>query len=238
MLGFILLQTTLKQLRQRDGGPLYTETNLSQWIVEPWNAASAFIFLLIVIYWAIRLKGIYQQYRFMSVSTAMLAVGGVGGIIYHAFRMSPVFLYMDWLPIMILCLAVSIYFIVQLSKNWTMALAVLAGSVMVQISILRSGWISDRWAVSINYIWMALMVLIPTALIIYKTRFHKAQYVFYALGAFVLAIFFRIADPWQWLPMGTHFLWHFFGAIACHSMFYYVYSFKKYQLQYAVVIRP
>jgi len=45
MLGFILLQTTLRQVRQRDGGPLYTETNLSQWIVEPWNDLSCFSYI-------------------------------------------------------------------------------------------------------------------------------------------------------------------------------------------------
>jgi len=228
MLAYIALQTTFRQMRQRDGGPLYAETDLSRWIVEPWNTVSAAIFMLIVVYWLYKLRGNYHRYQFVSIATIILGIGGIGGTLYHAFRSSAFFLYMDWVPIMILCLAASVYFIIMLSGKWFVGVGVLGFSFLIQFLIFQTNWISTQLAVSINYIWMALLVLIPTLLMILRTKFYQSKFVGFALLAFIFAIFFRIADPWGWLPMGTHFLWHLFGAVACHSMFQYVYSVNTY----------
>ncbi|MEL7532174.1 MAG: hypothetical protein AAFN10_12730, partial [Bacteroidota bacterium] len=109
----------LLQTLSRDNGPIYTETNLDQLIVEPWNAASAIIFVFIALYWLVRLKNQIRQHIFLYVSSWILLIGGVGGFLYHAFRVSEVFLTMDWVPIAILSLAGSGFFFYQFTgKTW------------------------------------------------------------------------------------------------------------------------
>src|SRR5262245_28804955 len=75
-----------------DGGPVYVETerNLDRVgtgaVVEPWNAASALLFLVVVVVWLVRLRGRYRKHPFLTCCLPLLAAGGVGGVVYHAFR--------------------------------------------------------------------------------------------------------------------------------------------------------
>jgi len=51
------------------------------------------------------------------------------------------------------------------------------------------------------------------------------------VALFSIAIFFRTIDNTEisreFFPMGTHFLWHTFGALAVHAILSYVYLVKK-----------
>ncbi|MEM9984475.1 MAG: hypothetical protein AAF804_05205 [Bacteroidota bacterium] len=218
MLLYLLLQTL------RDGGQAYTETDLTQLIAEPWNGASATFFLLIVIYWALKLRGKYRQHLFMSICLPILLIGGIGGTVYHAFRWHQLFLVMDWLPIMILCLAASVYFLIKVFDTWASALLIMAAGLISQVLLFQTQILPIQLAINLNYTVMALLILVPTAMLLWKTQFHAARWVGMALGSFVIAITCRALDPMALLPMGTHFLWHVFGALACHAMFQYVYE--------------
>ncbi len=212
----------LWQMVLHDGGPVYTETDLSQTVVEPWNAVSAFLFVIIVIYWVFKLKGKFRQHKFLTYVISLLAIGGVGGTIYHAFRYSEFFLFMDWVPILVLCLSAGFYFLVKSLKSWKPAVFVTLGVFLLERLVFEV--FSPRIAVNVSYILLAAFVLLPTWLMLHKKRYFQGKYVAYALLAFIAAIFFRIADRWEWLPMGTHFLWHTFGALACAMMLQYMYS--------------
>src|SRR3954471_21330001 len=80
--------------RGPDHGPLYTETPAELkagapypgTIAEPWNAATAFLFVLIVVYWVARLRGRLKRHSFLAVALPLLFVGGVGGTLYHGLR--------------------------------------------------------------------------------------------------------------------------------------------------------
>jgi hemolysin III len=204
-----------------DGGPIYAETDPSRFIVEPWNGASAAIFVLIAAFWAWKLKGRYKDYPFLSLSVITLFIGGIGGTIYHAFRLHHFFLQMDWMPIFILCFAASFYFFIKASNSWGKAIAF--GGIIFLLQIATFQYISPRIAVNVSYLLLGLLVLIPTFWTLAKFRFWGWKFIAFALISFGLAVFFRYADKWELLPMGTHFLWHTFGAIACHLMFSYVY---------------
>ena len=215
-----------------DGGPMYYETKLDQLIQEPWNGTSAFLFLIIVGYWAWKLKGQYRKYLFMSIAVPILAIGGIGGTIYHLFRLHPFFMYMDWLPIMILCLAASGYFINRLTgTTWKGLLAVglfLASQVGMFYLV---DYINPKYAdmaVNINYGLMAALILVPSILIWNANRGQGGKYLSLALLMFVCALTFRLLDSSpdlysRILPMGTHFLWHTFGALACMFIFQFVF---------------
>jgi hypothetical protein len=101
-----------------DGGPLYTETDPSRLLVEPLNAVTALAFLVLVVAWAVRLRGRYSRYPFLACCLPILAVGGIGGTVYHAFRASRLFLVMDFVPIYLLGLAATVYLWARIRPRW------------------------------------------------------------------------------------------------------------------------
>lgn len=207
-----------------DGGMFYAETNLGRFIVEPFNAASAFIFLLLAFYWIIRLRNSYNTHRFLTLCSAVLFVGATGGTLYHAFRSSRIYLFMDWVPILLLCLMAGFYFLLRSTSKWWHALLLFAAFFGAQVLLWQLVNAHNRkMAININYFLMSLLVLVPLSLFLVRQQFRHVYYVLGSVLAFALALFFRIYDTDGWLPMGTHFLWHVFGAAACQLMFLFIY---------------
>lgn len=220
-----MLLQTLRQLRASDGGPIYVETDFSRWIVEPWNAISAALFIVIVVYW-IR-KVIYQPENqgFIKLNLPFLAIGGIGGTIYHAFRYSQVFLVMDWLPILLLCLSTSLYFCYKLIGKWLPAIGIIFIAFLLQGLIMNI--VPPSIAINVNYAFMAGLILLPVLLYAYKNKFYMVRWIGLAISGFAIALFFRVVDSFVLLPMGTHFLWHIFGALSCHFMIVYIFEINK-----------
>ncbi len=216
---------------QRDDGPMYTESNFDELIVEPINGLSAALFLLIVAYFAWKIRGEARQHPFMVFGLIVLLIGGIGGTIYHLFRVHPIFLHMDWLPIMILCMAAAAYFYKMAGASW-LRLGIAAGIfVGLSFAIAFSG-MRERFMVNINYGMMATIIVIPVSQLLYQTRFFKSKWIFLGILSFVLALGFRMLDFTPWVQenldgIGTHFLWHVFGGMACFSIFQYVYQLDK-----------
>lgn len=207
-----------------DGGMLYTETNLQQFFPEPLNAITALFFLAIAMYWTFKIYGKTSQHQFLTCALILLYIGGIGGSIYHGFRQWSMFLMMDWLPIMLLCLSAGVWFIAKLTR-WYFAVGIVVlyfVFVYVTRTIFRNTG-NIQLFININYAVMASVVLLPVVAFLVKTEFRNAKWVGFALLAFVAALTFRIADGWHWLSSGTHFLWHTFGAIAAFCMLQYVF---------------
>jgi len=226
----IFLETIVASLlaldiSSRDGGHIYAETDFSRCIVEPYNASSAFLFVIMAAYWLWRLKGRYDRHTFLTSAITLLTIGAVGGTIYHAFRIHAFFMYMDWLPILIICLMTSVYFLDKIIGVWYYALGIVGLAFLMQFLLFR--FVEDKNVINLNYAIMGSIVLVPTLLILIKHRFFEWWWVIYALFAFMLALFFRISDHWKILPMGTHFLWHCFGAAAGHFMFLFIYRLNR-----------
>lgn len=207
-----------------DGGMLYTETDLGQFFPEPLNAVTSCFFLAIAVYWTVMLWGKGRQHTFLSFAVALLYIGGIGGTVYHGLRRWNIFIMMDWMPITLLCAAAGIYFISRLTR-WYYAFALVA--VYTTFQFMARGYFREQGDmqlfININYGFLAAMVLFPVLAWLIKTKFRYGKWVGIALLAFIAALTFRVADPWHWLPWGTHFLWHTFGAIAAFCMFQYIY---------------
>lgn len=210
-----------------DGGIKYAETNMAQLFPEPLNAITALFFLLIAIFWTIKIKGNFKAHPFLTYCLVLLYIGGIGGAVYHSLRQWSVFIMMDWLPIMLLCVSAGIYFLAQ-STRWYYAVLMVLGYFGLQF-FLRDLLTSNNanLFININYAAMALLVLLPVLNYLIYTKWKAAKWVGYALLAFVFALTFRIADKWGWLSFGTHFLWHSFGAIATYCMFNYIYLTQR-----------
>jgi hemolysin III len=170
-----VLAQAAARFRGSDGGPVYVETDFARFIVEPWNAASALLFVAIAAWWALRLRGCLRRHTLLAVCLPILLVGGIGGTVYHAFRASPAWLVMDWLPIVILCFTVAVYLWQRLLRRWCWVLLI----VPLVFAGLRVSFafIPVRAAINLSYGAMAAFVLVPALLVLRKAAFRHAGWV-------------------------------------------------------------
>lgn len=215
-----------------DGGMLYAETNLQHLFPEPLNTITSCFFLAIAIYWTIKLWGKFKQHTFLSVAVVLLYIGGIGGTIYHGLRQWRFFIMMDWLPIMLLCVAAGVYFLGKVTK-WYYAVAFIV--IYMCFHFFGRAQLTDQGNmqlfININYGVLAGMVLFPVLAYLISTQFKHGRWVGFALLAFIGALTFRVTDNWQLTEWGTHFLWHTFGSVAAFCMFQYIYLINKNALE-------
>jgi hypothetical protein len=216
----ILLQTLSDPLR--DGAQAYTETNPDRLIVEPFNFATSALFIVIAIYWFMKIRRVLPHHRFLCFMLIMLLTGGIGGTVYHGFRWHRIFLMMDWMPILIITISASVYFFIKVSGRWWLPVALVAVCFLFQAWLFNSN-ISIQTAININYAMMAAIVLLPVFIFLYKTDFRNVHLVAGAILSFGIALFFRWFDKFSPIDTGTHFLWHIFGLLAVHLMISYLY---------------
>ena len=109
------------------------------------------------------------------------------------------------------------------STKWYFALFMVIFYVLLMF-LLRNWILTDNSSlfININYAMMASFVLFSVLKYLIFTQWKAGKWVGFALLSFALALSFRVADKWEWLSFGTHFLWHTFGAIATFCMFNYI----------------
>jgi hemolysin III len=207
-----------------DYGPLYKETNLSHFIAEPWNAVSSLTFLVPVFYWLYKLRGQYRRYAFLVGCMPLLVLGGLGSTFFHAFRASRWLLYMDFMPIIILTLAVSIYLWYRALNNWWTVAGITLFSFLLRYAAFQ--FLSERQqAINASYFITGCMMFIPAIMFLYQTRYAGARHLICAVLLFILALVFRMIDlkvDIPFLPMGTHFLWHTACGVGIMFLSYYL----------------
>ena len=220
--------------RMPDRGPRYTETPADPYapdaplIAEPWNAVTASFFIWIVVAWAWRLRGRYRQYPFLVCCMPILLAGGIGGTLYHATRVSVVYFLLDVIPISLLGLAGSLYMALRYFGRrplWLLPAVVVVYIVANQILFTVVGPIRPQLRINLSYASLAVLVLTPVTLVLIKTRFRHGGWVVSGVISFVFAWIFRLIDRdiGAYLPMGSHWLWHTFGAITTALIVEYFY---------------
>lgn len=196
---------------------MYAETPLKlaegQWIVEPWNALSSLLIVAPAIYFLIRLRGRYASNLFLTLCIPLLVAGGLGSTFFHGFRGSRFLLWLDVMPTLLLFLAVSVYFWAHVLRNWWAAagvmLAAFAGSWLIFV------YFPIGMRINAGYALRGTVFFLPLLIILFRTQFRDAAFIFGALAAFGAALVFRYTDRQvtDYLPMGSHFLWHSFTGV-------------------------
>lgn len=206
-----------------DFGPIYTETDLSRFPVEPWNTFSNLIFLIVLIVFARRTRLNIKRHPLIVAGLPILFVGFLGGTIFHATRSANIWLVLDFMPIGILSLMAAFYF--WRSVIGSTPLALLAVPLpLIFTSGLRALLPFERHAsISVGYIGLALLIVLPAGLDCRKRGYAGAAPLLGAVASFALAITFRFTDKLALLPMGTHFLWHLFGGLSTYLILLYTY---------------
>ena len=224
--------------QMRDLGPRYTETPPDPYapdapvIAEPWNMVTASFFVLIVIVWLVRLRGRYLAFPFLMTCLPILFVGGVGGTLYHGLRTRQLYFFLDVIPIQVLALMGAVYLAVRLwrGSGWLY----LGGAIVLNLGV---GYLlmvlvrptSRTLAINLNYATIALAVVLPMVFVLVRLRFRYLGFVASALISFAIAWFFRLFDETLgvYMPMGSHWLWHTFGAISTALLIEFFYRVER-----------
>lgn len=225
--------------RMADFGPRYRETPFDPLLdggfpAEPWNTVTAFLFVIIVLVWLVRLRGRYHRYPFIVSCLPILLAGGVGGTLYHGFRSSQIYFLLDVVPITLLGAAGAIYLLVRLNETivWDRLLFMIFGLISVYIGfnllIRQFPFSNPNLPVNLSYASLALILLVPLCVMLVKTRFAHSGWVFGGLFSFGIGWFCRLIDNtgYDALPMGTHWLWHIFGALTTYALTEYFYRLE------------
>jgi hypothetical protein len=217
--------------RFHDGGPIYAETNPGQYIVEPWNAFSSLLIVLPAIWWFIVIRNNVTGFKFMLYSIPLMILGGTGSTLYHAFRSSSFFLYMDFIPTAILTLSMGIYFWFKVLKKWWYVFLVFILSFLIRFMFFNN--LPSHTAINLSYTITGTMIGLPLLILLFRTHFYKWNYVVITIVFFLAGILFRELDSRHisFLPMGTHFLWHVFTGIGAWFILGYLYYLRKREVE-------
>lgn len=209
-----------------DFGPIYTETNMLQFPVEPWNTYSNIIFLLIFLYWLKKIHGGYNKHLLFSIGLPLLLIGFVGGTVFHATRMHPVWLYMDFMPILILLTLTAFHLWYLLTSKLSASIALTFASFGLNFVMRKFVFLPLVWKISLGYSLSAILVLLPAFILSYKHKWNGVGCLLFTIMYFFSAVLFRQIDKGlgaEVFPMGTHFLWHLCGGMSAFYIMKFIY---------------
>lgn len=207
-----------------DFGPIYKETIEGRFPIEPWNTYSNLFFLIIFIYWTFIIYKDYKNHKFIAASLPLLLIGFIGGTIYHATRSHNIWLIMDFAPILILSISVSVYYMVKQKLHWLIIASIISLPFAFMIVIENIFVLPEFVDRMLGYPVMAAIILFPIIRWLYLTKWKNTVFVILGILSFGVAISSRSIDiDINLLPMGTHWLWHCFGAIAVNFLIIFIY---------------
>lgn len=207
-----------------DSGPIYQETIAGRIPVEPFNTYSNLLFLAIIIYFILKIYKQPKSHVFLWISIPIIFVSWIGGTVFHATRSHQMWLIMDWLPIMLVCLAGIVYFIGKIRKKWWQRILIFLGIFLIT-SLPRFVNLPSNYRISVGYVFTGIGVLTPFFWYAYKQQWRHVRLLLLGLFFFAIAVGFRTLDyTIVLLPMGTHWLWHIFGGVAVFFLLLYIYK--------------
>lgn len=221
--------------RLPDGGPLYIETPPDPYapdappVAEPWNTVTASFFMWIALAWLWKVRGRFREFPFLVCCLPILLAGGIGGTLFHGTRRSFYFFLLDVIPISLLGLAGAAYMAyryVGRKRAWMLVLILVFYAVCNRLFFSALGPMNRQLSINLSYASLAVVVLVPVGLVLWRTRFRHGGWVVAGLVSFAVAWFFRLYDQRSGdvLPMGSHWLWHTFGAISTAAMVQFFYK--------------
>ena len=210
-------------MKRADWGPQYIETNMENFPVEPWNTYSNTIFILLCLYIAWRTRLNFKKHPFSVFCLPFLCIGTLGGIVFHMTRSHPIWLFMDFVPIQLLCFFAvinlwrMIFKAMSPLKLWFILVFVGALGLSVYANTLGGG-------ITVGYLTLGMNVILPFLVYLMFVSGENWYLVISAIASFACAVFFRWFDMHgseAYFPMGSHFLWHVLGGTATWCLFVY-----------------
>lgn len=199
-------------------GPLYCETPVSTFSfpAEPINTITN----LVIIGYAVLLFFLFQKKKpntDLYVLASLLLATGVGSLLWHGYR-TGLTLVFDVVP--------GVLFLLVFIFVWARRVWGLYGGVASLIGFFAFVWgltalmgVGERRGPPITVVWATV---VGSAILFYATRAKYGKVAWLSMVVVALAIiafFFRSIDlsVCQYLPFGTHFLWHIFLSTAAFA---------------------
>ncbi|NJO00521.1 MAG: hypothetical protein HC880_01510 [Bacteroidia bacterium] len=212
-----------------DGGVMYAETNLRYIVAEPWNAISSLTFWIPVFYWYYRLRYRLKEYPFIALCLPLLFLGGLGSALFHAFRASPILLLMDILPILVLTIALSIYFWLKVLPHWSWVFLIIIPYFIIQALVIM--YLPSPMRINLAYFMRGTIMFLPAVLLLRKIHYNFLKSLLLGVLFFILALVFRSLDKEATflMYMGSHWLWHISTAVGSYYIAEFLYRYKNYE---------
>lgn len=215
-------------LQVLDKGPIYAETLTGHPpFFEPWNSISSLFIAGAGLLFFFKVKPGDKGAGFIYFCASMLLIGGLGSTLFHGLRTSWWLVFMDFMPIVIVSLAIGLVFWQKVLKSW-----LLASIVLICLMALRvvPYWqrdyfnITGQGLINISYFISGITIFLPCVIFLVQSKLYKSSYLFLAIGFMIAALVFRTIDKdvTAVLPMGTHFLWHVTSGIGAYYMGLYM----------------
>ena len=156
-----------------------------------------------------------------------MVLGGLGSTLFHAFRASPWLLYLDFMPIVLITIALTVYFWAKALGQWSYAIFAL----LLMFALSTPVWMFVKGPLRINltYFIRGTFMFLPMILILRKTKFANAKLLIASILLFIAALACRQFDYLdgvaEVMPMGIHWMWHIFTVIGAFTLTEYVYRF-------------
>ena len=220
--------------RLPDGGPQYVVRPAdpgapgAPLVAEPYNTVTTTFFIWIALYRLWKLRGRYRDYPFASCCMPILLAGGIGGTLFHGTRASFVYFLLDVIPISLLGLAGAVFMAYRYfgrRRIWMLFAIILFYAVVNRLFFSVLGPMNRQLSINLSYASLATIILFPILLVLIRTRFRHGGWIVAGLVSFGIAWCFRLIDQYSagTMPMGTHWLWHTFGAISTAAVIQYFY---------------
>lgn len=212
-----------------DSGPLYKETVLGRWPVEPWNTWSTLFFLFIAVYWFLRIKSDWRNQKLILTASIMIGIGFAGGFVYHSTRSHIFWLLLDWVPIVIISPIVATFYWHGVLENWGWAVFAALFPLIASIPCYTNDRFSSVIPMSLGYAAIAISVALPILLYARLQKWRDVKWLAWAAVCIIAALGLRTLDPYVdgVFPMGTHFLWHTLSAFTSHFLILYTYRVNR-----------
>lgn len=214
-----------------DGGPIYAETDLTSFVAEPWNAISSLAIMFPPIYWAIRLKWQFKRYSFLYTVIPLLTLGGLGSTLYHAFRATKWFLFMDGGPTAIAMILICVYLWGKIIENKLYVFLIVATFLAIRIG--GHVFLEDKTlAINFGYFVTGVFIFLPVFTYLRQNEFYQWKLIVISGVALALSLLFRGIDfeTTSIFPMGSHFLWHIFSGIGAFYLAKFLFLIRNKEL--------
>ncbi|MCK5844539.1 MAG: hypothetical protein KAG97_07520, partial [Victivallales bacterium] len=197
-------------LKMPDGGAYNAETVPGRFPVEPLNALTNTLFLLLVVYWLRKTWFNLAKHPLITLLMPVLLLATIGGVGHHLFRNDRLWHDIDMLGIFFAVILACVFFWYRATHSWILSFCLTLIYPLAMRAVLFNASATDRISVFIVFTAMALWVFIPAIIHCLKKKLSHIGYLAAAAFVFTLAMICRQVDMGakEYFDSGTHFLWH------------------------------
>lgn len=207
---------------------IYCERTSAALLAEPVNALTNIAFIIAAYYLIRQLRTHNIQSMPIKLLCAMVGIIGIGSAAFHVFA-NQLTMWMDVIPIGLFMLGyIWVFFrsVAGQSASHCLALLVLFIALRFAMDFLPEAWQLNG---TVSYVPALLYLIIMSTIANRKKLFFVTAYLRLATTCFLFSATMRSVDMLgcQWIPIGTHFIWHIFNGLVLYFVMKSLITYHK-----------